>query len=283
MLEKKISNTESLQIGDLSEGEKTKIVERWAGFENRLNFSPFIAKTDYQKAYLAKINKNEVKTLDSMLAEATRREQRNHKKPVKVMDYDEAKRLLWRIMGAKLRSQGRKFEYDGNDLEVIQELLKYFIGDESGSLDRRKGICLSGGVGMGKTFLMECFMSFTKMTDARTFGKVGCGDIYDEISKGSKARFGSAAAAMAKYYKCNLFFDDLGNEPLIFQDFGNKIEYMDRIFFKREEAFRVGLCISHITTNLKGKEIEERYGKRFFDRFKQMFNVVVMTAPSKRR
>ena len=262
----KTSKTEQLQVSlGIPDAEKEKIIRNWANFENRFAGTPFLAKTPEQKKYLKKVTSKEDFSLKSMLRKAT------------------AKKLLWKIIQTKLASQGRKFEHDGNDLVVIRDLLKYFIGDPSGDLDLRKGICLSGDVGMGKTFLMECFMSFTKITNNRTFGKIGCGDIYEEIGKASKSRFGSSAAAMSKYYKKNLFFDDLGNEPLVFQDYGNKIEFMDRIFFKREESFRNGLCISHITTNLKGKEISERYGKRFFDRFKQMFNVLVMTAPSKRK
>lgn len=280
----KTSKTEQSQ-GSLGipDAEKEKIIRNWANFENRFAGKPFLAKTPEQKKYLKKVTSKEDFSLKSMLRKATAKEERKHKQPIQKMAYDDAKKILWKIIQTKLASQGRKFEHDGNDLVVIRDLLKYFIGDPSGDLDLRKGICLSGDVGMGKTFLMECFMSFAKITNNKTFGKIGCGDIYEEIGKASKSRFGSSAAAMSKYYKKNLFFDDLGNEPLVFQDYGNKIEFMDRIFFKREESFRNGLCISHITTNLKGKEIAERYGKRFFDRFKQMFNVLVMTAPSKRK
>ena len=261
----------------ITEAEKQRMDEGWERIQKRFETKPFIAETETQKQYLNTLKTDDAVSVNSIIAKVTKAEFRGHKHPKQIMEYDDAKRILWRIMNTKLANEGRTFEHAGNDLEVIQNLLKYFIGDNSSAYDLRKGICLAGGVGMGKTFLMESFMTFTKAINGRTFRKVGTGDVYDDIS-GAK----NPTVALKKYYHGNVFFDDLGNEPAIFQHFGNVIAYMDRIMFKREEANRVGVCITHFTTNLKGSDISQRYGQRFMDRFKKELNVIVMTAPSKR-
>ena len=270
--------TENEKMNDIPDVEKERIADNWAKFETRFANKPFIPETEAQKAYLHQVNHKEAQTIEAITKKAIQKELKAHKQPKQVMQYDVAKTLLWRIMNAKLASEGRTFEHAGNDLEVIQNLLKYFIGDNSSKYDLRKGICLAGDVGMGKTFLMECFQSFcSAAAGLQKFRKVGCGDVFDDIAAANNPQL-----AIMKYYKGNVFFDDLGNEPEFFKHFGNEFAYMDRIMFKREESFRVGYCMTHFTTNLNGRAIEARYGKRFFDRFKKMLNVIVMTAPSKR-
>lgn len=264
---------------EYSEEEKQRMDEGWERIQKRFETKPFIAETESQKKYLQTLQTfHETPTINQLLADVTKKEFRPQKHPKQLMQYDEAKRILWRIMNAKLQNEGRKFEHAGNDLEVIQNLIKYFIGDASSAYDLRKGICLAGSVGMGKTFLMESFMTFCEVVaGANKFRKVGTGDVFEDIAAAS-----NPIVALKKYYHGNVFFDDLGNEPIHFQHFGNVMAYMDRIMFKREEKSRVGLCITHFTTNLKGSDIKKRYGERFFDRFRKIMNVVVMTSPSKR-
>ena len=263
---------------EIPEAEKAQIIDNWAKFETRFAAKPFVAKTADQKAYLEKVNREEIPTLEIITKRAMRKELKPQKQPKKIMEYNDARKVLWKIMNAKLSSEGRRFQHAGNDLEVIQNLLKYFIGDHSSQYDLRKGICLAGDVGMGKTFLMESFMAFCNaINELPNFRKVGCGDVFDDIASAN-----NPTVALKRFYKGNIFFDDLGNEPEFFKHFGNELAYMDRIMFKREEAFRVGYCITHFTTNLNGNDIKKRYGTRFSDRFKKMMNIVVMNAPSKR-
>lgn len=90
-----------------------------------------------------------------------------------------------------------------------------------------------------------------------------------------------------KYIKKNppfYLFDDLGAE----QDgwnFGNKINIMSEIILSRYIYFQRNGAITHITSNLgyDGDEIEDRYGKLFRSRIREMFNFVELSGADKRK
>lgn len=273
--EQKTSNTDvSLNYSDFSledlRGQKQR-------FDSRFESKPFIAKTDFQKNYLQNLNNRKKSTFDDLLNTIEKDCVRPKRIDQQKIPYDSAKVVLWKIYKERLKQKSKEFIFSGNDKEVIQMLLKYFIGDASCGLDMDKGICLVGGVGMGKTFMMESFQQFCQKLPIKKFVMKGAEDVYDEMASST-----NPTKTMTKYYKGPWCFDDLGAEPLIFQDYGNKRAYMERIFFKRNEAFRRGYMTTHVTTNLMPSDIKERYGERFYDRFKEMFNVIHMTAKSKR-
>lgn len=68
-----------------------------------------------------------------------------------------------------------------------------------------------------------------------------------------------------------LAIDDIGTEPVEIQDYGNHLNPVIDLLYKRydEQLFTI------ITTNLTPKEIRERYGERIADRLNEMaFRIV---------
>lgn len=47
--------------------------------------------------------------------------------------------------------------------------------------------------------------------------------------------------------------------------------------------FKLENIITHGTTNLKVEELEKKYGKRVYDRMKEMFNVILWEGESFRK
>lgn len=76
-----------------------------------------------------------------------------------------------------------------------------------------------------------------------------------------------------------LAIDDLGQEPLEVQEFGNMVYPMMAVLEKRYEK-----CLpTFITTNLSPDQLGERYGKRVRDRLREMAFVVSFDNPSYRK
>lgn len=68
-----------------------------------------------------------------------------------------------------------------------------------------------------------------------------------------------------------LAIDDLGTEPVEVLEYGNRLNPVIDLLYKRydEQLFTI------ITTNLTPKEIRERYGERIADRLNEMaFRIV---------
>lgn len=68
-----------------------------------------------------------------------------------------------------------------------------------------------------------------------------------------------------------LAIDDLGTEPVEVQDYGNHLNPVIDLLYKRydEQLFTI------ITTNLTPQKIREQYGDRIADRFKEMAYCIV--------
>lgn len=248
-------------------------------FEKRFDFDIAKGKTVEGSAYLKGLRTDKVKTLDDVLAVVASKEKKAHKQIKQTVSYETARLVFHRIVTEKLAAQGKMFYVAGNDAVVIRNLILYFIGDNNSSFDLRKGICLMGNVGPGKTFLMESFQRFCQVLNLKDkqFKMVSTNDIYDRI-----AASGNKTVTMSRYFKGDYCFDDLGDEPLKYMDYGNEILYMIRVMTKRYEAYSRGKIFTYATMNLDVPQLRERYGERFYDRFKDMFNIVLMDSPSKR-
>jgi DNA replication protein DnaC len=123
---------------------------------------------------------------------------------------------------------------------------------------------LSGPAGTGKTFLMRCMIGNGRIQHAqRDIADWGLDQIHDWFDW----RDGKEVC-----------IDDLGAErPSI--KYGDRDEIM-RLVIERRVRERKGR--THVTTNLTGEQIRERYGDRILDRLMGMCKVFKMVGQSRR-
>lgn len=192
----------------------------------------------------------------------------------KVSNYETMRKLFIGIAYESVYP--KNFEYNDHNKKHLENLIKWFIHDDTGKLDLNKGICLCGGVGVGKTHLFKIFQrmvnSFGK--DVHKFTIVKCPTATKEVDDDSKRK--SPGKVLKELYNGYKAFDDLGAEPLEIKIYGNSLSVMSDIIFEREAKHENIGQITHFTTNLTPEEIEKRYGTRIYDRLKKMCNVIVM-------
>jgi len=206
----------------------------------------------------------------------------------KPMDYNlfpylQAKKIVWNCMKESLQQQGREFIIDGNLKEILGELTKYFIRDKSCKFDLNKGINLFGFVGVGKSWIMQIFSTFTNMLELQTAFQVKkMRSITQEIRNNKKIEFQTVLNGV----NC---FDDVGFEPLQIRIFGDTESVFTTIIDENYERFKKSGKLCHITTNLlpeveqaQQQTILSTYGVRVADRCKEMFNLIYLGGNSKR-
>lgn len=251
--------------------------------QNDLKGDPFSKPeiTEKEKEYWQDLKEKEDKlpTLDQIIGKAVSSvERRNFKTPKSNLNYDQGKKVAWEIMKTILEQKGEELKIDHDNKEVIQEIIKYFLGIEC-KYDLKKGIYLFGNVGRGKTFLLRVMLSMVNAInfDFRKFKIVSVKEIMFEISKQS------SIAPLEKYLKKVYCFDDFGFEDSNFKLYGNEMPIMEYVVSMRYDKFiRSGLT-THITTNVPPEEITNIYGDRVFSRAKEMFNFVFLGGDDKRK
>ena len=83
-----------------------------------------------------------------------------------------------------------------------------------------------------------------------------------------------------QYGNSNFYcFDDLGVEPIA-RHFGKDCNVMGEILLSRHDLFISHKVLTHATTNLNAKELENYYGNRVRSRMRQLFNLIAFEKES---
>lgn len=181
------------------------------------------------------------------------------------------------------------FEFSSRE-KMYVDFIKYSLGI-AGSYDLNKGVILFGSVGTGKTSVMRIMQRAFhkkpfKIASARHVARDCVASdkpmkIIDDYGRHSyrRTQYGHVD------YKSpiNVCFDDLGAELSSIKHYGNIFPVMEDIIQDRYIEFIERGLITHFTTNMNAKMIEEIYGKRTIDRIVQMCNAVNMDGDSLRR
>lgn len=160
-----------------------------------------------------------------------------------------------------------------DDTETRDHLAK--AGEWLQQVKRPKtGLLICGGTGNGKTTMARALfrtiqkcnnVSFQEQT-AATFAKLE--------AQRDENRFQLVNIKQAEY----LLLDDLGVEPVSVKVWGNEVSPVAELLTQRYNLQKFTI----VTSNLKEKELEERYGTRVADRIREMFNVITFRNESYR-
>ncbi len=177
------------------------------------------------------------------------------------------------------------FEVDSSNKNFLGHFCRYWNRDKAfevmENISLQKGIMVFGSYGTGKTSSFRIIQNLSKHYQVRElwFPAISTQEV---VSKFNVER---NKEDVIQYYSKGVFlFDDLGAEMA-----GNNIyqygkeEVFVRILLNRYRNFEDQGTKTHITTNLDLGQIENRYGRQMVDRFIQMFNLLKLDGPSRRK
>lgn len=175
-----------------------------------------------------------------------------------------------------------EFQTDNTNHSVVLSLCCYFSEDKIFSGDLKKGILLAGGVGVGKTTIMNFFrqnyQQSYRVISARTIENAYSKNGEDALREYSVDRDISLNVDKYGHNSLALCIDDLGTE-VEGKHYGKDRNVLGDIILNRYDA---GLT-THITTNATADEIREVYGARVADRLRQMINIIQFPTDAKSR
>lgn len=207
---------------------------------------------------------------------------------MKTIDYSHQLTLIKSFVKQKFP----EFELNEEDKRIYSLLLKYFYSDpkfekENPSFSLNKGLMIRGNVGVGKTMLMRSLLDFFFATyNIRPFVIKSCTNLNVDFMKNGPETIEKNTIRSFSYFQkkpISVCFDDFGVEMLHSAHYSNKANLMQMILFGRYEQFMENGMITIITTNLKGHDIEERYGYRVRSRLREMCNDIPYPGEDRRK
>lgn len=183
------------------------------------------------------------------------------------------------------------FQVDDQAREVFELLTQYFSEDpafEKEGRSLKKGLLLSGPVGVGKTELLKIF----RRNKRQCFHLVSVFDLESSCQENGVDYFRTYTGYVPGwggnkncFFQRNIgwAFDDAGRESVVF-DFGNKSDILSKIIQTRYLAKEnIPFHSLHLTTNLTPDEMEARYDYAVRSRLREMFNYITVKGRDRRK
>lgn len=207
-----------------------------------------------------------------------------------------AKLLLYIANNVVLARQRRQFVIDDNNRSVIRFLLYYFNGCPLAEevfpgrgYKLHKNIMLQGGVGVGKTMLMQVFSEYLmRIRSPRFFYNLSVTQMVNYHTLHNNLDRFTFNEEENRGFQCtpvNICLNDIGIQDKTF--FGMDTGLLtDEFLHARNEIWtQYGKC-AHLTTNLDDKALRKRFERndgfgRLVDRFKT-YNIIPMGGVSRR-
>ena len=207
-----------------------------------------------------------------------------------------AKLLLYIANNVVLARQRRQFVIDDNNRNVIRFLLYYFNGCPLAEevfpgrgYKLHKNIMLQGGVGVGKTMLMQLFSEYLRrIRSPRFFYNVSVTQMVNYYTLHNNLDRFTFNEEENRGFQCtpvNICLNDIGIQDKTF--FGMDTGLLTNEFLHaRNEIWTQYGKYAHLTTNLDDKALRKRFERndgfgRLIDRFKT-YNIIPMGGVSRR-
>lgn len=189
-----------------------------------------------------------------------------------------------------------QFTIDDQNKKAIEQLCYFFSEDSRFNGDLKKGICLAGPVGSGKTLLMKVFfdllnkISIEKEAAWRKERQMSISIISHELKSSMSLVESFLKDGMKAFEHIYLepkataayCFDDIGCEPFESKYMGNTLGVMSFLITKRYEK---GGPFRNIffTSNLGKSQLETAYGTRVKSRLVEMVNFIHLLGNDRRQ
>lgn len=181
--------------------------------------------------------------------------------------------------------------------EIYSNCLLSLTGSDSSTLNPKKGLCILGSYGTGKTTLVKSLSDYLH-TQRDTFSNDNPHHHIRTFSAREVVRlfqkYGYACMELISYKKQGdgnvppqgpktICLDDVGQSEEYAVYFGTKSNVLRELIADRYDIFIKHGIKTHMTSNLTAEMFKDRYGEYISSRMNEMFNIVILNGNDHRK
>lgn len=178
------------------------------------------------------------------------------------------------------------FNIDKWNVDPLADLFYYFTGNvaecEKRGNSLSKGIMLCGGIGSGKTKIMQAYKRYTgDFLRCNSFQYFRSAEIVE-----------SAKVDQTEYLRkfgienpITCYIDDIAAKNEKAKIYGTDINPIEEVLNARYVLFQNTGKLTHVSCNLTISMLQNQkvYGERTIDRMREMFNIILLNGNSRRK
>lgn len=199
------------------------------------------------------------------------------------MDWETARRKVWGMFEmraahiSQIEDRDFNWVFDESELQIIRNMIRYFINDKSCEWPLTKGLFVYGLPGTGKTEIMRVFERFCmEFNLPKAFQFTSMAETY------VKCKSEKGFDPITQNVQLDRCFDEFGLHTGAVMTFGESLDINEAIIEARYKRFRNGGQVTHFISNMTTTEAKEKLSPMIFDRVKQMCTSVYFKGQSKR-
>ena len=181
------------------------------------------------------------------------------------------------------------YNIDDYNFEVIHSLFNYFTGNidycKKNDINLNKGILICGGVGTGKSSLIEAFKLYTgTILMKNSFQYHKASTITDKVNDIGITYFDyfNENRSGINCYPISCYIDDICSKNEKINNYGTKISVIENLIDIRYEIYKKFRKLTHFSSNVYPEQLSYYYDLRVIDRLKEMCNVFELGGESRR-
>lgn len=199
------------------------------------------------------------------------------------MEFEEARVKFGKLLKAReaelavfKRRSDFKITFTPEQAQIVRDLLKWFINDESSALPIHKGFYLYGSPGTFKTEIVKLLCKFAQQEQVPKALQ------FMDISQISDELLAKGPDVLEQVRMYDRVFDEWGRKTLPVSYFGNKVDPAEWALEMRYKRFKSFGQITCFISNFDPQTLEKNLSEMAFDRLGEMATSVRMPGESRR-
>lgn len=168
------------------------------------------------------------------------------------------------------------FKWTDQLVDIYNNTLLYFLGNDRTKYDLSKGLYFYGDVGSGKSLILNyVFKQYTRILGVNSYRVVSTIDLVAKVQKYGLCAINEFVVS-DNDKPIVMYIDDFGAGNSKINNYGTVIDVFTELITQRYPNYVRNNTLTHFSSNIMPSEFNEKFNARIASRMEEMCNLIYM-------